>query len=300
MSHEVDAVTVDARHGGVEVATQVKALDGLTVDIGSGNDDTARLELLFIGRPVEVDALSDEGGDGVDVDRSDDNQQAVVGMKYGLTVDHLVVFTLAARDDAGDDEVALGDILELFDRHAVNTLVGHLEGKRAHGELFQLTESSLGGTLLVGRFDAKDITQQDEGKNDADDTQRISQRITRGNVGSLNAFQSEISLLGSAHTRRIGHGTGEDTNQGGDGHVGNIIDADDHQDTDGAGHQNEHVELETSFLERGEETGTYLQTNAVDEQHQTKLTQEVKQLDVEVETEITKHHADDQHPHQLQ
>ena len=76
------------------------------------------------------------------------------------------------------------------------------------------------------------------------------------------------------------------------------MDGDGNEKTDKNRYQYKHVELQATLLERRKETGTYLQTDSVDEEHEAELTHEMQQFNIEIQIEITKDDTNYQYPHQ--
>ena len=62
----------------------------------------------------------------------------------------------------------------------------------------------------------------------------------------------------------------------------------------------QHIQRETSFLEGREKSRSYLQTDRVDKEDQAKFLEEVEQMLVKVEREMSKDKTDEQNPSQAQ
>ena len=71
-------------------------------------------------------------------------------------------------------------------------------------------------------------------------------------------------------------------------------------DTQGHNNHTEQVETLAAVLERSEEARTYLQTDRVDKEDQAKFLEEVEQMLVKVEREMSKDKTDEQNPSQAQ
>ena len=71
-------------------------------------------------------------------------------------------------------------------------------------------------------------------------------------------------------------------------------------DTQGHNNHAEQVETLAAVLERSEEARTYLQTDRVDKEDQAKFLEEVEQMLVKVEREMSKDKTDEQNPSQAQ
>ena len=62
----------------------------------------------------------------------------------------------------------------------------------------------------------------------------------------------------------------------------------------------EQVEALAAVLERSEETRSYFQTDGIDEENQSELLEEVEQMLIEIEREVTEDEADEENPSQSQ
>ena len=105
-------------------------------------------------------------------------------------------------------------------------------------------------------------------------------------------------LLGSSESRGVGNGTREDTCHRGDGCSREREDGKGGYDTQRYHDDAEQVEALAAVLERSEETRSYLQTDGIDEENQSKLLEEVEQMLIEIEREVTEDEADEKNPSQ--
>ena len=103
-------------------------------------------------------------------------------------------------------------------------------------------------------------------------------------------------LLGSTESRGVGNGTREDTCHRGDGCSREREDGKGGDDTQRYYDDAEQVEALAAILERSEETRSYLQTDGIDEENQSKLLEEVEQMLIEIEREVTEDEADEKNP----
>ena len=107
-------------------------------------------------------------------------------------------------------------------------------------------------------------------------------------------------LLGSSESRGVGNGTREDTSHRSDGCSREREDGKGGDDTQRYYDDAEQVEALAAVLERSEETWSYLQTDGIDEENQSELLEEVEQMLIEIEGEVTEDEADEKNPSQSQ
>ena len=109
----------------------------------------------------------------------------------------------------------------------------------------------------VGGSD-KQLLYQNDGKNDAYYTQRVSYSTAQGSSagGFSQLFQC---LLGSSERGRVGGCSAQDAYHVGQADRGDECQSDGCQCSEQDYSQTKHVELESSVFERTEESGTYLQ-----------------------------------------
>ena len=105
-------------------------------------------------------------------------------------------------------------------------------------------------------------------------------------------------LLGSSESRGVGNGTREDTCHRGNGCSREREDGEGGYDTQRYHDDAEQVEALAAVLERSEETRSYLQTDGIDEENQSELLEEVEQMLIEIEREVTEDEADEKNPSQ--
>ena len=105
-------------------------------------------------------------------------------------------------------------------------------------------------------------------------------------------------LLCSSQSRGVGNGTREDTCHRGNGCSREREDGEGGDDTQRYHDDAEQVEALAAILERSEETRSYLQTDGIDEENQSKLLEEVEQMLIEIEREVTEDEADEKNPSQ--
>ena len=107
-------------------------------------------------------------------------------------------------------------------------------------------------------------------------------------------------LLGSTESRGVGNGTRENTSHRSDGCSREREDGEGGDDTQRYHDDAEQVEALAAILERSEETRSYLKTDGIDEENQSKLLEEVEQMLIEIEREVTEDEADEKNPCQSQ
>lgn len=99
MSHEVHTVTVDTRHCSIEVTVDVERHERLALQLRTGDDDTARDQLLLKLAPVDLSRLTDERSHGINILRCHDHEKLVVEMQTCLTIDDGVMVSIIMTDD---------------------------------------------------------------------------------------------------------------------------------------------------------------------------------------------------------
>ena len=107
-------------------------------------------------------------------------------------------------------------------------------------------------------------------------------------------------LLGSSESRGVGNGTRENTSHRSDGCSREREDGEGGNDAQCHHDDAEQVETLAAVLERSEETWSYLQTDGIDEENQSELLEEVEQMLIEIEREVTEDEADEKNPSQSQ
>ena len=105
-------------------------------------------------------------------------------------------------------------------------------------------------------------------------------------------------LLCSTQSGSVGYGTRQNTCHRGNGSPRSIEYSQCGSDTQRYYDDAEHVETSTAILERREEAGAHLKTDGVNEEYQSELLQEVEQVLIEVEREMTKDKTDEKNPGQ--
>ena len=107
-------------------------------------------------------------------------------------------------------------------------------------------------------------------------------------------------LLGSSESRGVGNGTRENTCHRSDGCSREREYGEGGDDAQRYHDDAEQVEALAAVLERSEETWSYLQTDGIDEENQSELLEEVEQMLIEIEREVTEDEADEKNPSQSQ
>ena len=250
--------------------------------------------------PVYVSGLAKAGDDGFNVTWGSCNEQFVIEIQHGRAVNDIGGGCGSVYKHTRDDKISLRDFSYLAHGSTDNLLILHAYGEWTDGQFFSSTETSLGCLFFLTGMDAKDILQEKEDKYGADNTDRIGGGITGGNAGVVYSIEVAVGLLSSSQSRRIGHSTRQDTCHGGDRSACGIEQNNGDNNAYRDGRYGKHIEPETTFAKRGEETWTYLEAERIDEENQAKLLEEVEQMLVKIKTEITKGNSDKQYPSQSQ
>ena len=199
-----------------------------------------------------------------------------------------------------DHEIAVQQVADVYHGVTEHLFVGHLHGEGIEGHRLQVSESSLCLHLLLVLVDAQGESQDDEGEDDAEHTHGIGDGVARGDGGRIDVAQVTVCLLRSSQSWCVGDGSRKNARHGGDARARKREDAQGHHDAQGNDDDAEKIEALAAVLERGEEAGTHLQTDAVDEENQSELLQEMEQVTVEVERIMAEDETDEENPRQTE
>ena len=295
---EVDTGTVHARDVGAEVGVGLHLRDALAVDARLGDEYAACYQFGAVLLPRHVYRLAQQRHDRLLYGGVCHDVYDVALVEHGAAVHHLLGAAAVLAVYLRNHEVAVQEVVYLLHRVAAHHLVGNLYGERVQRHRLQMAEAALGLLVLSLLVDAQRKAQDDERQNDAQHTHGVGYGIAGSDGGCVDVAQVAEGLLCCTQPRRVGDGTRHDARHGGDGRAGEVVDAQRHDDADGNDGDAEEVETLAAVLERGKETGTYLQTDGVDEEYQTELLQKVEQVLVEAEREMAEDKADEENPGQ--
>ena len=107
-------------------------------------------------------------------------------------------------------------------------------------------------------------------------------------------MQVAESLLRGTQPRGIGHGTRHHADHRRHRKPGDIIKGNRCNDAERHDQYGQFVQCDAALAERGEKSGTDLQTDRIDEENQSELFEEVHQVLVDVHAEIAERDADEQ------
>ncbi len=119
-------------------------------------------------------------------------------------------------------------------------------------------------------------------------------------MDGASMWRRSLNACWAAPSPGCRYGTREDTCHRSDGCSREREDGEGGDDTQRYHDDAEQVEALAAILERSEETWSYLQTDGIDEENQSELLEEVEQMLIEIEREVTEDEADEKNPSQSQ
>ena len=153
-----------------------------------------------------LNLTANEGGDARSIVLSADNTELVAYIEDGILVRTVEIAVVL---DAGHHEVTARKTLDFQQLLAVDGLVAHLQIERMRllAGVFQSFKVFL---LIFGMY-LEQLFDEQDGTDDADNTQRVSAGITQGN-GVARIAQLVQGFLCGTQTRGVGNSTVEHTN----------------------------------------------------------------------------------------
>ena len=161
--------------------------------------------------------------------------------------------------DPGNNEFPIDQLIDIGDvvsaQHLVRTLdrndLGHLVFRRNRGE----------SLIFFLEFHPQGKANENHGKNNADNTQRISHGITQGDTGIFDSRSVRISLLCCTQSRRVGHRTRKDADHRGNRRTRYQMNHVRHAYPEQNDRRSQADERQPAMLERSEETRADLHTD---------------------------------------
>ena len=157
-------------------------------------------------------------------------------------------------------------------RPAKYGLIAHLDGYLTGTVLANLL--LLDYLLLLFKIDPEYRPGSEQREYDTHDSQRIGHRITGRDSIVRSSRNLSDSLLSRTETGRIGHRSGHNSHHRRHRSIGYQVYGHRYHDSQNDNHDREHVHPHSAFLERGEETGTDLQTEREDKKYESEVTDE--------------------------
>ena len=241
--------------------------------------------------PVHLNLLADERLYGFGILFGADNEELVTDVEDGLVVGNADVPFVA---DARADKCASQELLHLYEGFAGERFVAHLQ---THDVRLVLVVGLLVAQLLFIFFevDPADVADGDDGTDDAHHAKRIGAGISQGD-GVARIVQLVQRFVGGTQTGGVGHGTIQDTyNHRQLNAPVDEVDAQCHHHVQHHDAHGERVQLHAPFLERGEERRPYLQTDAEYKQNQAELADEMQDVRLAREAEVSHQDAGEEH-----
>lgn len=150
--------------------------------------------------------------------------------------------------------------------------------------------------FFFGEGDAEDVTDGDDGTDDAHYTERIGAGITQGN-GLTRVVQLVQCLLCGTQTGSVRHCTVQDTDHHRQLHasIGQEIDGQCHHDVQQDDAYRQQIQCHATLLEGRKERRTHLQTYAEYKQDKAEFAQEMQDMDFSCKSEMSHQNAGEEH-----
>ena len=142
------------------------------------------------------------------------------------------------------------------------------------------------------RLPVEEGLEHDETQDASDHAERVCHGISERDIGFADPESIGIGLLGRTESGSVGHRTRHDTRHRGYRGSGDVMQGEGYTYTEQYSNESQHVEPESAALEAGEETGTDLEADTVDEQDKTEFLEELDEVRIERHAEMAE---DDPH-----
>ena len=290
--HEFDTGTDNARYGNVVVLADVQIADTSAIELRLGNHDASFFEIrgsrvpLLVGK---LHLLADQRLYQLFIATARHHSQNIVFVQHGIFRSDFLIVILA--HDTRHNEFGTGYAQQICHALADHRTIGY-------AQIYTHRMRRIG--LLVGSrfiFDFYAECDPDEEYRDdyADHSEGICHRIGRCQQVAV-AAEVVDGLLRRTQPRGIGNCARQNPDHGGQALARQHMDSVTYRASEQYEQGGKHIQPQTLLLQRCKETGTYLQTDGIDEQNQAELLDECTDAFIDDKSEMGQQNADKKHP----